>query len=191
MPEQSSKADRWNKRYQASALNAPPAPCALLSSCGHLIPGRGRALDLACGLGGNAFFLAEKGLQVDACDISAEALIRIEDWAGEQSQSIQTIKRDIEQAGLPQGQWDIIVVSRYLFRPLMPALAAALKPKGLLFYQTFSAEKRGNSGLLLQDNELLAAFGDLKIRYYREECPLPNAAADAASEVFLVAQKPG
>lgn len=196
MPERQSDAGRWNKRYLASELSEPPAPCALLSSFGHLIPSHGRALDLACGLGGNAFFLAQKGLQVDACDIASEALIRVDRWAIERSQNIHSIEQDIEQHGLPKGQWDVIVVSRYLHRPLMPALASALKPRGLLFYQTFSADKSSQSGpssadFLLQDNELLNAFSDLRLRYYREECALPNPAAEAANEVFLIAQKPG
>lgn len=196
MPDRQSVAGRWNRRYQASELDEPPAPCALLSSFGRLIPQHGRALDLACGLGGNAFYLAQKGLQVDACDIAAEALSRIDRWAAERSQNVYSIERDIEQHGLPEGAWDVIVVSRYLHRPLLPLLTSALKPQGLLFYQTFSADKSSHTGpscadFLLQDNELLKAFSDLRLRYYREECALPNAAAEAASEVFLIAQKPG
>lgn len=194
MPENNADAERWNRRYQNADASERPSPCALLQTAEHLIPDSGRALDLACGLGGNSLLLAEKGMQVDACDIAHAALSRIDHWAMQRSLNINTVERDIERNGLPDGQWDVIVVSRYLHRPLMPAIAAALSPGGLLFYQTFSAYKQSDKGpaspeFLLQDNELLNLFAELKIRYYREECPLPRASQHGANEVFLVAQK--
>lgn len=195
MPEPHPGAERWNRRYGDTDRSLQPAPCALLEAMQHLIPCQGRALDLACGLGGNSLFLAKKGMLVDACDISRTALSHIEYWAHKAGLTIDTIERDIEGLGLPEGMWDVITVSRYLYRPLLPAIAASLKPNGLLFYQTFSAQKHSKNGpssadFLLQDNELLHAFKALNIRYYREECPLAEASEQAANEVLLVAQKP-
>ncbi len=195
MPDNNADAERWNRRYQQADRSQPPSPCELLLATQHLLPAKGRALDLACGLGGNSLFLASKGLQVDACDIAGTALSHIDDWATQKALPIDTLQQDIEALGLPEGQWDVITVSRYLYRPLLPDIADALRPGGLLFYQTFSAYKHADGGpssadFLLQDNELLQAFRQLNIRHYREECPLAQASKEAANEVWLVAQKP-
>lgn len=175
MFEHHTDAVKWNKRYQSSEANpeAPPQPCSLLASQSNLLPNSGIALDLACGLGGNAIFLANKGWNVEAVDISEVALGKLSDIAENLHLSINTQLADIEKHDIPNNHFDCIVVSYFLERELCDALQAALKPGGLLFYQTFSKDKVSNSGpssdrFLLNNNELLSLFPELIVRYYQD-----------------------
>ena len=83
-------------------------------------------------------------------------------------------------------------MSYFLERRLAPALIAALRPNGLLFYQTFNHIQLGrgpaNPDYRLQDNELLRLFSPLAVRYYREDT-LTASDQDIADEAMLVAQK--
>jgi len=82
----------------------------------------------------------------------------------------------------------VIVVSRFLDRGLCPALAHALKPGGLLFYQTYtidSSEGPGNPAYRLQRNELLRLFPDLQVIFYREE----GIVDPSSNEAILIARR--
>jgi Tellurite resistance protein TehB. len=72
----SDSQQKWDAIYSQRG-NTIPAPASMLSTYARLLPTQGLALDLACGLGGNSFFLAKYGLQVDAWDISAVAINQI------------------------------------------------------------------------------------------------------------------
>lgn len=116
----------------------------------------GEVLDLACGRGRHAHYLAALGHPVLALDRDAEALTHA---AGP---GIVTLQYDVEQAPWPfaAGRFAGIVVSNYLHRPLMAALIASLAPDGILLYQTFSAGngqfgKPSNPDFLLAPGELL------------------------------------
>lgn len=94
-----------------------------------------QVLDLACGRGRNARWLAARGAQVLAIDRDAEALATLEGLSG-----ICTLKADLEDAPWPladRRQFDAVVVCRYLHRPLFPKLFAAVLPGGRLIYETF------------------------------------------------------
>jgi 2-polyprenyl-3-methyl-5-hydroxy-6-metoxy-1,4-benzoquinol methylase len=67
---EAASRQKWDRIYRN--WKAPfPGAAAVLAENEHLLPpGGGRALDLACGLGGNAVFLARRGFEVDAVDIS-------------------------------------------------------------------------------------------------------------------------
>jgi tellurite methyltransferase len=162
------------------------------------LPAQGRALDLACGLGRNAILLAQHGLQCDAMDISDVALARLASYANEHNLSINTLCTDIERDGIGDQQYDVIVVSYFLYRPLLNAINLALKLGGLLFYQTFvrsasatnlnkAQTKLGNPDFYLAENELQAQFNDLEIRYYHET--VPDQLSDTAAVAMLVASK--
>ena len=71
--------ERWNRVY--AAADRPPEPARVLAENAHLLPASGTALDLACGLGGNALFLAREGQTVSALDISPVALAKLDAWA--------------------------------------------------------------------------------------------------------------
>lgn len=184
---------KWNARYQHS--QATPQPCALLNECRFLLPHQGTALDLACGMGGNALLLAQQGLQTDAWDIADIAIDRLQQRADQQQLPIRAQVRDVESQPPHANRYDCIVVSYFLDRALCPALIAALKPGGLLFYQTFSADKLSDKGpsnpdFLLQNNELLTLFSDLEVRFYRELRHCGDTNIGDRNTVQLIAQKP-
>ena len=126
-------------------------------------------LDVACGDGRHARYLAGRGLKVTAIDIDitqAAELADIED--------IRLEAGDLEREPWPYAQrsFDGIVVTHYLHRPLLPMLAVTLRPGGLLVYDTFCAgnERYGrprNPDYLLRPAELLSVYaGKLKIIAY-------------------------
>jgi len=183
----------WDRRYSDSMTGQQPA--LVLSAHLHLLPATGTALDLACGLGANALLLAGRGLATWAWDISAVAIARLEQAARQAGLAIGTEVRDVTLNPPEPARFDVIVVSRFLERSLAPALQAALRPGGLLFYQTFTkirtAEATGprNPDFLLDDNELLRLFAPLRVRFYREEGLLGDTTQGVRNEALLIAQK--
>lgn len=163
---------KWDEKYQAADLNTPANPCFALKQHSRLLPFNGRALEIACGLGGNARFLAQCGLKVDAWDISDNALTVLNNWASINHLPITPLITDLEQMILPYQQFDVIVVSRYLERKLFSALADALKPNGLLIYQTFLAPVQENAprnpNFYVNTAELSRAWPSLQTLVYGE-----------------------
>jgi SAM-dependent methyltransferase len=138
------------------------------------MPDCGHALDVACGLGANALLLARHGLQVDACDASSTALAKLAQFAKLEQLPIATLSCDLENNWLAPRQYDLIVCSHYLFRPLCSQLQLALRPEGLLYYQTFTKDKISLKGpscneYLLERGELLRLFSELQPVFYRED----------------------
>jgi len=132
---------------------------------------RGPVLDLACGDGHNGVFLAERGLEVICCDISPEALERARELAGRRGVTVSLWEVDLERSGINPLREDVygaILVFRYLHRPLFPCIRKALRPGGLLVYETFTEEQAGfgqprNPDHLLHPGELGRAFADWEI----------------------------
>ena len=136
----------------------------------------GRALDLACGRGRNALYLAREGFQVEAWDRDAEALKELRSSA--ESLGVSTITTrliDLEQAPeIPPASFDLIAVFYYLQRDLMPQITRALKPGGIVVYETFLIDNHERFNhprrreFCLNHNELLSLFGELRVLTYRE-----------------------
>lgn len=186
-----SKWDRIYRDYEGS----PPQAAEVLSQNRHLLPASGTAMDLACGLGANSLLMAAAGLEVQSWDISAVAIEKLSALARQRGLSIRAEQVDVASHPPTPQSLDVLVVSHFLERALAPALMAALKPGGLLFYQTYCAAKvhqRGpsNPDYLLQDNELIAMFAGLKLRVYREEALLGDPSQGWRDQAMLVAQKP-
>ena len=122
-----------------------------------LIAHGGAVLDLACGEGRHARLLARLGYRVEAVDRDSQALAGL---AG--VTEVCTRCADLEASPWPYaaGSFDGIVIANYLHRPLLPALLDALRPGGVLIYETFALgnEKLGrpsNPEFLLRPDELL------------------------------------
>ena len=136
-------------------------PSAWVTRWAHLIR-PGEVLDLACGQGRHARYLAERGHRVTAVDRDREALATL---AGEAR--VSTLCADLEDGSpwpLAGRRFEAIVVANYLHRPLFRHLIEALAPGGVLVYETFMLGnerfgKPSNPEFLLRPGELLAALG--------------------------------
>ena len=184
--------EKWDRRHGAN--ERPVEPAIVLRANDHLLPRRGRALDLACGLGGNALYLAERGLEVSAWDLSPVAVQRLRAEAEVRGVRIDARTRDIIRQPPPASSFDVMVVSHFLDRGLATAIAAALRPGGLLFYQTFSREAASDQGpsnpdYRLAHNELLQLFSGLVVRFYRDEGRLGEVSRGVRDLAMLVAQR--
>ena len=98
--------------------------------------GAGRALDLACGDGRNAAYLAQHRSQVDAVDISDVVIERLRAAVAERGLTVNPRRIDLERDPLPGSDYDVIVLLNYLQRSLFEPVAGALAPGGLLFIET-------------------------------------------------------
>lgn len=167
-----NSAQKWDQKYADATLQTPANPSFVLKQHSRLLPFNGKALELACGLGGNARFLAQCGLKTQAWDISDNALTVLNNWASLNRLPIEPLITDLEQMLLPYQQFDVIVVSRYLDRALFPQLVSALKPNGLLFYQTFLSPVQDNApsnpDFYVQSGELNQAWPELTTLIYGE-----------------------
>ncbi|WP_029936309.1 class I SAM-dependent methyltransferase [Thiomicrospira pelophila] len=166
-------AQKWNQKYAEAELSTPAEACWLLKQHIRRLPLRGQALDLASGLAGNARFLARCGLNTQAWDISETATDLVTRWAKLQGLSnLQAVCKNITEQDFEPNQFDVIVVSHYLDRAILPSLVKALKPQGLLFYQTFLApvQTNGPSNLdfYIQSNEYQAWWSSLTCEVYGE-----------------------
>jgi rhodanese-related sulfurtransferase len=140
-----------------------------------LLPRDGKVLDVACGRGRHALLLASAGFDVHAIDRNPEAIAFLRDTAARMSLRVDAQVMDLETdppPDLPSG-FDAIVVFNYLHRPLFPALKAALKPGGRIFYETFTTRQaeRGhpkNPDFLLRDGELAELLSPLSILRSRQ-----------------------
>lgn len=150
-------------------------PAPWLTGHRSLLPTGGDALDLACGSGRHAIWLAEQGFQTLAVDRDPLALERIDREAARRGLPIRTKTVDLEngQPFLEPGTFDLIVVVHYLHRPLWPALVRAVRPGGVLLYETFTRAQaaRGkptNPAYLLEPGELLTLVRPLDVLASRE-----------------------
>ena len=184
---------KWDARYRGS--DKIPEPALVLQEFQHLLPMSGQALDLACGLGGNALLLAEHGLTTYAWDISPVAIDRLKQEAVSRGLGLETDVRDVVAAPPAPASFDVIVVSRFLERELVTSLIQALRPGGLIYYQTFTADRVDDTGphnpqYRLSQNELLTLFNSLRLIVYREDGLAGELSKGLRGQAMLVAQQP-
>lgn len=165
-------AKKWDKKYLNTNKNITVKPAWVLQHHSQYLPLKGKALDLACGLGGNARFLAMCGLNVDAWDISDIALTNLNNFAAVNRLSINPTICDIEQMLFPYQQYDVITISNYLNRNLFEQITMALKPNGKLFVQTFLLPVQDNApknaSYYLQTGEISKLLPSLTTEVYGE-----------------------
>lgn len=157
-------------------------PARLLLEHRHRLPigSQAAALDVACGRGRNALYLAEQGLTVDAVDRDEQALAELAATARRRplpALATHVINLETDTAhppALPRARYNIITVFFYLYRPLFPVLIRALKPGGWLIYETFTLDNHlrrqhpRRREFCLEPNELLALTQGLRVLHYDE-----------------------
>lgn len=189
---------RWDERYTRGEelhgfLPSPPLPEAIVD----LAPGR--ALDLACGGGRHALYLAERGWQVDAVDASAAglALLRAEAERRGVAARITPHRADLESEPpgftIPAAHYDLIVDVYFLHRPLLAHAARGLRPGGLLvaaIHCDLPGQPKAHA-FTLAPGELraqIAALG-LTILHDRETAPHEGRHGRATAEIVARAPR--
>jgi len=136
----------------------------------RIIPSGGRVLDVACGHGRHLRFLASLGFAAVGVDRDEQAASGLRGLS-----SVEVRVADIEQGPwpFPAGDFDGVVVTNYLHRPIFPHLVAALRPGGALIYETFALgnERYGrpsNPDFLLQPGELLRRVEPLSVLAFEQ-----------------------
>jgi tellurite methyltransferase len=185
----SNQAD-WDAKHRLAAEATPPEPASIVRELLPLLPS-GPALDIACGTGRNAVFLAGRGQHVTAVDFSGVALDVLEvrargmhlpvrrgksfhDVHGNHRRGLQLLQMDLESAHLPAHAFDLILCIQFLQRSLFPQMVRALRPNGVLLFEAHTRAQLEfpggprNPAYLLEIGELREAFPSLCVMFYRE-----------------------
>ena len=162
----------WDARYTAGEYSSSKEPGKLLKEFIAALP-KGKALDIACGEGRNAIFLAKNGYDVDAVDISAVAIKNGDKTAEKEGVRVNFIHADMEQYKIQAETYDLIVNYNYLQRTLVSGIKNGLKKGGVIIFETYTMEQQAigqpkNPEFLLKPNELLRLFEGMHIFFYRE-----------------------
>lgn len=191
--------ERTRLMHRLHRADPPPTPY-LLQQLPRL--SRGKALDVACGSGRHTLFLASLGYEVEAVDRDQSLLDRLSATAQAHNLSgIMTHVLDLEpqppnEPQLGHEGYDVILVFFYLARPLFPYLIKALKPGGLLLYETFTIDNHlryqhpKRREFCLNHNELLHLTSPLLVLHYDEG---PHQGSGSAAPIYtaqLTARKP-
>ena len=163
---------------------------------------RGKALDVGAGRGRHAYFLAMQGFAVHAIDRNQEALEFLSSQAREagglpiSTEYIDLETDDVPPPDLGTATYDVILVFFYLYRPIFSQLIKALKPGGMILYETFLLEnhlKRQHprrKEFCLSPNELLGLLRDFHILHYDEGDRRESVKTDRAFTARILARKP-
>jgi SAM-dependent methyltransferase len=179
-------------------MHAAGDPSPFLSELADAIAvasARGPVVDVACGRGRHALWLAARGVPVLGIDRDAEALAALRERARAGRLPVRGVRADLEAAAFPlrPESCGALLVFRYLHRPLAPALSAALRPGGLLVYETFTVHQRElgtgprNPAFLLEPGELPRLFPELEVVSRGEQI---TGGEHASATARLFARKP-
>ena len=154
---------RWNERHATRPEVTNPAPFVVGSA--DLLPDSGTVLDVAGGTGRNALWLAAAGLTVTLVDVSEVALDIARTEAVVRNLSIKTIQQDLEEHGLPDGKWEVIVVHYFLDRNVLVSVPDRLSRGGVAIVaqptiRNLERHPRPERRYLLDENELAAIASD-------------------------------
>ena len=181
-----TRIEEWEQRYRAGE-QVFKAPAPLVVQFAHdLAPGC--ALDLACGPGRNALYLADRGWNVTAIDGSSTAIALLR--AGNPSIDARVADLDTDEFEPSTDAFDLVLSCYYLQRSLIPGMKSALRAGGLLIMIVHLADAdlpRGTAARAYP-GELRTFFEDWRILHYREGAPEESCNRHGVAE--LVAQKP-
>ncbi|SFV58703.1 Tellurite resistance protein-related protein [hydrothermal vent metagenome] len=158
--------EKWNKRYQNNPI--PDTPIELITKYSTYAK-KGKALDIACGMGRHSKYLASIGFKVDALDISSVAIKTIQNLP-----NINAKEVDFDNYQLEKERYELIVCSFFLKRELFPQIVNALKSGGVFIYETFvyhpdNQQVPSSRSYLLESGELEESFrGKLEFIYIDE-----------------------
>ncbi len=149
-------------------MHAAGSPSPWVVRWAHWLAPGSSLLDVACGRGRHVRWLAERGLRVTALDRDEQAVAPLRDVA-------EVIVADIEAQAWPCGerQFDAVLVTNYLWRPLWPTLLNSVKPGGLYLHETFavgneSVGRPARPDFLLRRGELLRTCADWQVLAYED-----------------------
>ncbi len=164
---------KWDRKW-AEQQDLPRAAPSWVAELAAELPRAGRGLDVAAGAGRMAVFMARRGLDVTAVDISPVGLTLARETARDEGVRLGTVVRDLERSGLPEGAWDMVACFHYRQPDLFPAIRSALAPRGVLVAEVATRATlerfpdRPGARWLAEPNELLRCCDGLDIVYYRE-----------------------
>ncbi len=167
-PSRASWNQRWKEKNR-KALEPDPWLVRVLP----LLP-KGEALDIACGQGRNAVFLAEHGFKVTGYDISDQGLEQLRAEGQKRNLEITLKQIDLEKSpDLPRLTFDVVLNFFYLQRSLFSALMKSVRPGGVVVVRTFSSAGNfpgppGNPDFVLEPGELLRIFSGWDILIHEE-----------------------
>lgn len=152
-------------------MHGTGSPSPWLTRWAHLLPTGARVLDVACGAGRHVRWLSSRGHPVTAVDRDAAALALLDDLGT----AVECRVADLEAGPWPwPGRvFDAVLVTHYLWRPLMPALRAAVAPGGWLIYETFAQGQQTvgrprRAEFLLEPGELLTMARGWRVLAYED-----------------------
>jgi dihydroneopterin aldolase len=163
---------------------------------------KGHVLDVATGRGRHAHFLATEGFSVHGIDRNQEALEFLDAQARDAeglritTEWIELETDDLNPPDLGIEIYEVILVFFYLYRPLFPQFMKALKPGGVILYETFLLENHlhrqhpRRKEFCLEPNELLTLVQDFHILHYDEGDHRGSSPTDRAFTARLLARKP-
>lgn len=180
----------WDTKHRLAAQAPSAEPSGIVRELLPLLP-MGHALDLACGTGRHTLFLAARRQHVTAVDWSGTALEILEaqaramqshvrhihslEPAGRSPRGgIDLVQMNLESIAIPERSYDLILCIRYLQRSLFPLISRALRPGGVLLFETYTQAQLQFEGgprsadHLLEAGELRRAFPGLCVLFYRE-----------------------
>ena len=193
-PGTDNDSDKWDAIYDSKKLSEDFLPAYILKKFHHLLPAQGKSLDLASGFGANALFLAQHNMESHAWDISSIAVEKLKEISNSMNLDIKTEVRDVTTSPPEENSFDVIVVSHFLDRQIMPNIISALRENGLLFYQTFTKTRVQDIGpssekYRLIKNELLDLCKDLDTIVYREEGTIGDTESGFRNEALFIGQR--
>ncbi len=152
-------------------MHATEQPSHWVQRWSHLVKPQGLVLDVACGHGRHAHWFYSKNHSIALVDSSQAAI----DSIALPTERCEKVVADIENSPWPFAgrQFDAVVVTNYLWRPLMPTLLVSLLPAGVLIYETFTqgnetVGKPSRPDFLLRTGELLTLCSSLTVVAFEE-----------------------